>query len=84
MADVMAAKLARGTLPPVAVLFTLEAREAADECIVCYDQPGTHMRVPCGHQCVHARRVRPAVDGDAAEHLPVCRGAVTMAVQVIK
>ena len=51
-----------------------------EACVVCLDEPKSHILAPCGHQCVCGPCSERLVQG----HCPVCRAAVTMAVRVFK
>jgi hypothetical protein len=54
--------------------------EASHECVICMDQPKSHIIVPCGHQCVcQACAERLTEEGETC---PICRVAVTMIMAV--
>lgn len=60
---------------------TLEAEAAKlppDECVVCLDEPSTHLFVPCGHQCVCFSC------GSLMDACPKCRATVTLLLRVYR
>ena len=60
---------------------TLEAEAAKlppDECVVCLDEPSTHLFVPCGHQCVCFSC------GSVMDACPKCRATVTLLLRVYR
>jgi hypothetical protein len=60
---------------------TLEAEAAKvppDECVVCLDEPSTHLFVPCGHQCVCFSC------GSLLDACPKCRASVTLLLRVYR
>jgi hypothetical protein len=59
---------------------TAASSESNDEtmlCVVCWNEPKTHVLVPCGHQCVCERC--STITGVC----PICRGRVNLAVRVL-
>jgi len=60
---------------------TAASSESNDEtmlCVVCWNEPKTHVLVPCGHQCVCERC--STITGALC---PICHGRVDLAVRVL-
>jgi hypothetical protein len=59
---------------------TAASSESNDEnmlCVVCWNEPKTHVLVPCGHRCVCER-----CSTMTGALCPICRGRVDLAVKV--
>jgi len=56
-------------------LSQLPQTDAANECIVCFNPPKTHVLVPCGHLCVCVACAEHIVKG--SRECPQCRSLVT-------
>jgi len=59
----------------------VNGQKKQDTCIICYTRPNTHAFVPCGHQCACGDCGSVIIHGCGAT-CPICRGTVTMAIQI--
>ena len=60
-----------------------ERQKEASLCVVCLDEPKTHIFVPCGHYSCCERCCDLISNGPAEKRLcPLCKGAITMGMKV--